>query len=138
MAALATPGDFEDWSRHPRQLLLHARNVGVVKDPDFPPEFDVWANELKTVQPIPAAAALAPRPLLVVHGDLDDLTPLVDGRSLVAAHGDAEVRIIDGAGHELRHDPRAVAVFVGWLDRQHRLDAEQRSETSSTDGAADY
>ena len=31
---------------------------------------------------------------------------------------DAELRIIAGAGHQLRHDPRAVAVLLGWLDRQ--------------------
>ena len=26
--------------------------------------------------------------------------------------------MIGGAGHALRHDPRAVAVLLGWLDRQ--------------------
>jgi putative redox protein len=34
------------------------------------------------------------------------------------AHGSAEVRIIAGAGHHLRDDPRAVAVLLGWLDRE--------------------
>jgi putative redox protein len=29
-----------------------------------------------------------------------------------------ELRLITGAGHGLRHDPRAVAVLIGWLDRQ--------------------
>jgi putative redox protein len=125
VAALATPGDFEDWSRHPRQLLLHARNVHVVKDPDFPPDFDGWAAELKQVQPVPDAKRIAPRPFLVVHGDRDDLTPLDDGRALAASHGNAEIRIIDGAGHELRHDPRAVAVFLGWLARQQASEVER-------------
>jgi len=27
------------------------------------------------------------------------------------------LRIIPGAGHELRHDPRAIAVLLGWLSR---------------------
>lgn len=122
VAALATPASFEDWARQPRQLLLHARNVHVVKDPDFPADFDAWAAELKQVRPVEAAAALAGRPLLVVHGDRDDLTPLDDGRSLAEAHGSAEFRVIDGAGHELRHDPRAVAVLLGWLSRQALVD----------------
>ena len=26
--------------------------------------------------------------------------------------------MIAGAGHRLRHDPRAIAVLLGWLDRQ--------------------
>lgn len=118
VAALATPGDFDDWARNPRRLLLHARQVQVIKDPEFPPSFDQWAAALKAVRPVEAAAEIAPRPLLVVHGDSDDLTPPADGRALVESHGSAEFRLINGAGHELRHDPRAVAVFLGWLSRQ--------------------
>jgi putative redox protein len=44
---------------------------------------------------------------------------------LADAHGHAELRIIDGAGHQLRYDPRAVAVLLGWLDLQ-------RSQSSSS------
>ena len=119
VAALATPADFDDWARNPRRLLLHAREVQVIKGSNFPPAFDQWAAALKAVRPVDAAALLAPRPLLVVHGDSDDLTPQVDGRALANAHGHAEFRLINGAGHELRHDPRAVAVLLGWLARQH-------------------
>jgi putative redox protein len=36
------------------------------------------------------------------------------------AHGEAELRLIPGAGHSLRHDPRAIAVLLGWLDRQRQ------------------
>ena len=56
--------------------------------------------------------------LLIVHGGDDDSVPVTDARQLALAHGDAELRIIAGAGHRLRHDPRAVAVLLGWLDRQ--------------------
>jgi putative redox protein len=118
VAAMAAAADFEDWARHPRRLLLHARQTGVIRDPDFPPAFDRWAAELKEVRPLRAARDLAPRPLLVVHGDSDDLTPLEDGRAIAGAHGSAELRLINGAGHELRHDPRAVAVLLGWMARQ--------------------
>jgi len=118
VAALAAPGDFDDWARNPRRLLIHARHLQVIKDPEFPEVFDEWAAALKQVRPVESAAALAPRPLLVIHGDSDDLTPSADGRALVEAHGAAEFRLINGAGHELRHDPRAVAVFLGWLSRQ--------------------
>jgi hypothetical protein len=26
--------------------------------------------------------------------------------------------MVGGAGHELRHDPRAIASLLGWLERQ--------------------
>jgi hypothetical protein len=30
----------------------------------------------------------------------------------------AEVRIVPNGAHRLRHDPRAIAALLGWLDRQ--------------------
>ncbi|CAN5399824.1 hypothetical protein BH10ACT3_BH10ACT3_02740 [soil metagenome] len=136
VAALAAPADFDDWARNPRRLLLHSRQVQVIKDPDFPPSFDNWSSELKQVRPLDAAERLSPRPLLVVHGDSDYLTPKRDGRSLAAAHGRAEFRLINGAGHELRHDPRAVAVFLGWLSRQ-QIRVVARPTSSDVDRAAE-
>jgi putative redox protein len=61
-----------------------------------------------------------PRPLLIVHGGDDAVVPVVEARALDdAADGRGELRVLSGAGHRLRHDPRAVAVLLGWLER-HR------------------
>lgn len=128
VAAMAAPADFDDWARNPRRLLQHARDVQVIRDPDFPPSYDKWASALKDPKPLDSATFLAPRPLLVIHGDSDDITPQNDARSLVNAHGDAEFRLINGAGHELRHDPRAISVFLGWLARQDRESASNNHE----------
>lgn len=117
VAALGAPADFDDWASHPRRLLEHAREVGMIRDPGFPTSFDDWARELRDLRAVACAPKLAPRPLLVVHGSDDDLVPAFDARVLVDAHGSAELRIVYGAGHRLRHDPRAIAVLLGWLDR---------------------
>src|SRR3546814_11084462 len=77
---------------------------------------DAWAGELRELRAVAYAPKVAPRPMLVVHGSDDDLVPVFDARVLVDAHGDAELRLISGAGHRLRHDPRAVAVLLGWPD----------------------
>ena len=90
----------------------------MITDPHFPPSLDAWARELRSVQAVSCAQHLAPRPMLVVHGGDDDVVPPFDARILADAHGSAELRFINGAGHALRHDPRAVAVLLGWLDRQ--------------------
>jgi putative redox protein len=64
---------------------------------------------------------VAPRPLLVLHGSDDESVPLFDARVLGDGHGAAELRIISGAAHDLRNDPWAVAILLGWLDRErHR------------------
>ena len=124
VAALGAPADFDDWATHPRRLLEHARDVGIIDDPLFPPSVEAWAKDLRELRAVAAAPRLAPRPLLVVHGSDDDLVPAFDARVLVDAHGSAELRIVIGAGHRLRHDPRAIAVLLGWLDRQRHRRAE--------------
>lgn len=120
VAALGSPADFHDWSAHPRRLVEHARSLGLITDPSHPASMDAFTRGLKEVQAVECASHLAPRDLLVVHGSEDDLVPVFDARVIVDAHGDAELRIIAGAGHQLRYDPRAMAVLLGWLDRQRR------------------
>ena len=121
VAAIAARADFDDWAGQPRRLLEHAREVGAVRDPSFPASFDQWSRELRGLRPLDAARRFAPRSLLVLHGDDDDTVPLTDARQIAQAHGSAELRVIGGAGHRLRHDPRAVAVLLGWLDRQRNI-----------------
>jgi uncharacterized protein len=118
VAALSARADFDDWAAHPRRFLEHSRAIGVVRRRDFPARMDEWTRELKELRPLARAAQLAPRPLLLIQGSEDDLVPALDARALADCHGSAELRIINGAGHGLRHDPRAIAVLLGWLERQ--------------------
>jgi putative redox protein len=118
VAALSARADFADWAAQPRRFLQHARDVGVVRDPAFPEDLEAWALELKSIRPLSTVASLAPRPLLLVQGAEDDTVPVVDARALADAHGSADLRVLSGAGHALRHDPRAVALLLGWLERQ--------------------
>jgi putative redox protein len=99
-------------------LLQHARDVGAITTHAFPRDHDSWARELREIRPVADVSALAPRPLLVIHGSDDEAVPHFDSRVLSDAHGSADLRIIAGAGHALRHDPRAIAILLGWLDRQ--------------------
>jgi pimeloyl-ACP methyl ester carboxylesterase len=118
VALLGARADFDDWAGQPKRFLEHARDIGAISDPEFPPNFERWARQLRAFRPLDAAKRFAPRPLLIVHGDDDDTVPTVDAKLFAQAHGSAELRVVGGAGHRLRHDPRAVAVLLGWLDRQ--------------------
>jgi putative redox protein len=69
---------------------------------------------------IGAAKEVAPRPWLLVHGTADDVVPVDDARALAEAGGDSvELRLVANAPHRLRHDPRAIAGLLGWIDRQN-------------------
>ena len=70
------------------------------------------------VRPTELVAKIPPRPLLIVHGANDDVVPITDARELAdAADASAELRVLAGAGHMLLHDPRAIALLLGWFDR---------------------
>lgn len=126
VAAIAAPADFDDWANHPRRLLQHAKDVGIIRSQSFPPSFDAWAREVREMRAIASVSDLAPRPLLVLHGSDDEAVPVFDARVLADEHGGADLRIIEGGGHQLRHDPRAVAVLLGWIDRQRDQTASAR------------
>jgi alpha/beta superfamily hydrolase len=118
VAAFAPPADFADWSDDPEHLLGHARRIGAITDDAFPEDFDAWAKELGAIRAVDSAAEFAPRSLTILHGSDDDVVPVFDSRMVADAHGKADLRIIGGAGHLLRYDPRAIAVLMGWIDRQ--------------------
>lgn len=117
VALLSPRADFDDWADHPRRFLDHAKEIGAVRTPGFPPSMDDWTRAFRRFRPLSAAARFAPRPMLVMHGEEDESVPTSDGRQLAQAHGKAELSLLAGAGHRLRHDPRAIAILMGWLDR---------------------
>lgn len=118
VATLAAPSDFDSWAADGRAFLEHCRTVGAIRHPDFPPDVNAWTREMRQCRPLAAVADIPPRPLMIIQGDEDDIVSAWDARALVdASRGQAELRIISGAGHRLRHDPRAIAILLGWLER---------------------
>lgn len=122
LVSVAAPADFQDWASRPRELLSHARTCGAISDNAFPSDFDSWAKELQGVSTVKNAETLATTGtrLLVLHGSNDDAVPPLDARAIANAHGSCELRLIEGARHHLRHDPRAMAIALGFLNRRGR------------------
>lgn len=119
VAVLATPPNLRDWGRDPSRLLEYARRLGMIKTPGFPESTSAWSREVLAIDAVNAARKLAPRRVLVLHGTDDHVVEPDDARLVAQAAGTtAEVVMLSAAGHELRHDPRAIATLLGWLDRQ--------------------
>lgn len=119
VAAFSAPADFDNWAADPKAFLEHSRRVGVVRQTGFPTDVAAWSRELHDIRPLNLIGKLPPRPVLLVHGADDDVVSVMDARALAdAADGEPELRVLAGAGSRLRHDPRAIAVLLGWLDRQ--------------------
>ena len=118
VATIAARADLNDLADGGDAFVDHCRAVGVITDERYPTDVAAWCEELRQVRPVESAATLPPRPLLVMHGTADRQVPSDDAIRIADAHGSAELRLIDGADHRLRHDPRAVALLFGWLERQ--------------------
>lgn len=119
VACFGSPATFADWANDGVGMIEYARRVGAIRSAGFPTDRRQWEAAFAALRPAESARKLSPRPLLVVHGADDEEVPLADGRRLAEFAGpQAELRILAGAGHRLRGDPRAVALLAGWLERQ--------------------
>lgn len=119
VASFAGPSDMDHWIGHPADVHRIVVAAGAV-DPTVPLQSSsALAEDLRSLHPLAAAARVPPKRFLIGHGTEDREVPVADARALFdAAEGRAELRVIQGAGHWLRADPRMVATLLGWLDRQ--------------------
>lgn len=126
VATLAAPAVWRKGPNHLNETLLdHARRVGIVK-PDSPRDEDSWWAEFETNRPEWAAALMAGRPLLVVHGTADEVVaPDHANRIFDGATEPRALVLLDGAGHQLRREDRAVEAVLSWLKEQ--VDALSRA-----------
>lgn len=118
VAALAAPATLRLMSDSPGEALARLRNLGLIRDPAFPRDVTAWWDEIDHLAAIRHVPAVAPRPLLLIHGDADDIVPYAHAERLFAAASrPKELARLPGGGHQLRHDERAVECLVDWLDR---------------------
>jgi putative redox protein len=119
VATMGSPSTLRDWAQDAGRLLAHARSMGMIRSAEFPPDAARWVRDIGRIDAVKAAARLDRRPLLVLHGADDTEVPVADARALAdAARPSSELRLVQGAGHRVRHDPRAIATLLGWLARQ--------------------
>jgi putative redox protein len=119
VACLGAPATLETLAQNPEALVERCVRSGVIRSAGFPASPAAWAKEISDLHPTHDAELLKGRPLLVVHGADDPDITVEDARALAeAATGPADLRVVLGAGHWLRADPRVVAILVGWLERR--------------------
>ena len=120
VATFATPAHLEPWCGAAEEFRRAVQIAGVVGDEKDLLPAEQLRDDVLAIDPLVSIAKVPPRRLLVGHGTEDIEIPPSDARDLVAAaEGRAELRLIQGAGHQLRAAPRMVATLLGWLDR-HR------------------
>jgi putative redox protein len=120
VATFAAPAHLEYWCSSADEFHHAVQVAGVVGDEKDLLAPEALREDVLAIDPLGSIAQIPPRRLLIGHGADDLEVPVGDARDLLAsAEGRGELRIIQGAGHQLRADPRMVATLLGWLDR-HR------------------
>lgn len=118
VATLAAPAvyDFSDYGGDAEGVLLRLKNVGLVRDPGFPPDIDAWWHEFDERAPVHHVRRIAPRPLLLVQGDADEVVPPHHAERLFELAGEPKELVrLAGGTHQLRKDPRAIDAVCDWL-----------------------
>lgn len=124
VAACACPAEFDslkDAFAEGESIIEHFRGIGIIRDRDFPYSDEEWLGNFGLVSPLKYVSGIAPRPLLLLHGGQDEVVDVSHAYQLYAQAGEPkEIVVIDGAGHRLRRDERAVVVIIDWLKSCHR------------------
>lgn len=114
---MASPQNFSEiLPADPSLLKAHFKSIGLIRDDSFPSDLDRWYRDFLDVNPAHWLPFVYPRPVGVVHGDLDETVPVVHAERLFqAAWEPKRLTILEGAGHQLRKDPRIMQVIRAWL-----------------------
>jgi alpha-beta hydrolase superfamily lysophospholipase len=118
VATLAAPASFTFGAlvEDPGRLVQTFRNTGIIHDPTYPGDLDAWWREFEEAAPEETIGGVARRPVLLMHGDADDVIPYPHVERLFIAAGEPKERVhIPGGGHQLRRDPRAIDALTDWL-----------------------
>lgn len=116
LVLLAAPAEWLSFADDPAMGVLRIQaGAGMELSPETLEDPSPWAAEFEGVTTELSVADVRV-PLLVVHGTADDVVPVEHAPRISAAATAAQLEIVEGAGHQLRRDERAVSLVLSWLD----------------------
>lgn len=88
-----------------KPLLERALSASIIKGDRNPSFIERLLSEAERYSPSKYIISIAPRPILIVHGRLDDLVPVEDAYKLYEEAKEPKKLLILDAGHRLRANP---------------------------------
>ena len=117
LALLAAPAAWVSFADDPQVGLARiTKEAGMAVAPEVLEDPTSWAAEFEGVNTRDSIAEVDV-PVLVLHGDADDVVPVDHAGDIAAAARDVELHIVKGGVHQIRRDERAVMTLMSWLDR---------------------
>ena len=117
LALLAAPAAWVSFAGDPVAGLTRiTQEAGMQVAPDVMEDPTDWAAGFDSVTTRDSIEDVSV-PVLVLHGDADDVVPVDHAGDIAAMAPDAELHILKGGTHQMRRDPRALQALMQWLDR---------------------
>lgn len=131
IASCACPAEFTLDPDKREPTINYFRNLGIIRDKDFPPSIDQWFNSFQTVRPLDCVENISPRPLLLVHSEHDEIVPVAQAHRLCHRAGEPKkLVILDGSDHRLRLNEEAITTVIDWLKAALEIE-EQNSKSKN-------
>ncbi|MFC1993845.1 alpha/beta hydrolase [Chloroflexota bacterium] len=103
-------------------LIEQCRQVGTIRDQSFPPSIHEWVRGFEEASPVKWIRQISPRPILIIHGDRDQVCPPDDAWALYhEAKKPKDISIIKGGEHRLRLNDLAMSTALSWLKKVNGL-----------------
>lgn len=116
LVLLAAPAAWLSFAADPASGVVRVTaGAGMQLAPETLEDPSQWAAEFERVTTELSIEEVGV-PVLVVHGTEDDVVPVAHASRIASAAPGARLEILEGAGHQLRRDERAVDVILRWLD----------------------
>ncbi|MGH2776408.1 MAG: alpha/beta hydrolase family protein [Actinomycetota bacterium] len=117
LALLAAPAAWVSFAGDPREGLRRiTEEAGMAVAPEVLSDPTAWAEEFDEVSTERSIGRLT-CPVLIVHSSDDDVVPVDHAKRIAERARRPELRILDGAGHQLRRDERALDLVTDFLRR---------------------
>ena len=105
-----------DTQHSSEELVNRLRDIGIIRDKDFPQSYDDFLSEYKIINPNQLIHRISPRPILLVHGYEDDVVPVENAYTLYErALEPKDIQILQKVGHRFRSEPDAIDLCISWL-----------------------
>lgn len=117
LVLLAAPASWVSFSSDPGVGLKRiTEEAGMTVAPEVIDDPVAWALEFEGVTTETSIAGVDV-PTLVIHGTQDDVVPFEHATRIADRAPNAELRLIEGAAHQLRRDERAIEETLTWLQK---------------------
>jgi len=104
-------------------VIADYREMGVIKDDGFPPSLQEWMRGFDDIYSAKWIDKISPRPILLIHGENDDVVPPSSAHNLYRIAGEPkEILLVKGAGHRLRISEEAMNHALIWLKARNLRD----------------